>query len=230
VAPIDDAWVAILDYSIDIGIKKVLVVLRVSLGALAARGSALQLEDCQCIGIQVSEKTDGETIAAGLGEIFERAGAPVAIIKDGGRDLARGVELWQSEVAAEVEVIDDIGHVTANALKAQYAKSKLFASFLSIINHCAKRLRQTRLAFLAPPKLRTKGRFQGISKFAVRSSHTFTAFKWSHKWVVLSILIRFPFSHRPWALPALVTLYTPPEVSRKMNRHHRTPSQSLQVL
>lgn len=166
VAPIDDAWVAILDHSIDIGIKKVLVVLRVRLGALQARGSALRLEDCECVGIQVSEKTDGETIAAGLSEIFESAGAPVAIIKDGGRDLARGVELWQSGIAEEVEVIDDIGHVTANALKAQYAKSKLFAAFLSIINHCAKRLRQTRLAFLAPPKLRTKGRFQGISKFA----------------------------------------------------------------
>jgi len=166
VTPIDDAWVAILDHSIDIGIKKVLVVLRVRLGALQARGSALRLEDCQCIGIQVSEKTDGETISAGLKEIFEKAGAPVAIIKDGGCDLARGVELWREDAVETVEVIDDIGHVVANALKAQYAKSKLFAAFLSIINHCAKRLRQTRLAFLAPPKLRTKGRFQGISKFA----------------------------------------------------------------
>ena len=166
VAPIDDAWVAILDHSIDIGIKKVLVVLRVRLCALQSRGSALRLEDCQCIGIQVSEKTDGESISAGLKEIFEKAGAPVAIIKDGGCDLARGVDLWQEDRVEKVEVIDDIGHVVANALKAQYAKSKLFTAFLSIINHCAKRLRQTRLAFLAPPKLRTKGRFQGISKFA----------------------------------------------------------------
>lgn len=166
VARIDDTWVAILDHSIDIGIKKVLVVLRVRVGALQARESALRLEDCECIGIQVSEKTDGETIAAGLSEIFQKAGTPIAIIKDGGRDLARGVDLWQTRVAEKVEIIDDIGHVVANALKAQYAKSKLFAAFLTIINHCAKRLRQTRLAFLAPPKLRTKGRFQGISKFA----------------------------------------------------------------
>jgi len=167
VAPIDEAWVAILDHSIDIGIKKVLVVLRVTLGALEARGSALRLEDCQCIGIQISEKTDGETVAAGLKEIFAKSGAPAAIIKDGGRDLARGVDLWrEQEKQKAVKVIEDVGHVIANALKAQYAKSKLFNLFLNIINRCGKRLRQTKFAFLTPPKLRTKGRFQGISKFA----------------------------------------------------------------
>jgi hypothetical protein len=167
VTPIDDAWIAILDHSIDIGIKKVLVVLRVKLDALQKRGSALLLEDCQVIGIQISEKTDGKTVAAGLKEIFATAGVPKAIIKDGGLDLARGVDLWQEqESQGQVKVIDDIGHVVANALKAQYKKSKLFTLFLEIVNRCAKKLRQTKLAFLAPPKLRTKGRFQGIAKFA----------------------------------------------------------------
>jgi hypothetical protein len=167
VAPIDDAWIAILDHSIDIGIKKVLVVLRVKLDALQRRGSALLLEDCEVVGIQISEKTDGDTIAAGLKKIFAAAGTPTAIIKDGGLDLARGVDLWkEQESQSQVKVIEDIGHVVANALKAQYKKSKLFILFLEIVNRCAKRLRQTKLAFLAPPKLRTKGRFQGIAKFA----------------------------------------------------------------
>lgn len=167
VAPIDQAWVAILDHSIDIGVKKVLVVLRVRLDALQKRGSALQLEDCQCIGIQVMERSDGESVAAVLGGIFAVAGSPTAIIKDGGLDLARGVSLWrEGSDQKQVKVIDDIGHVVANSLKHQYAKSKLFQAFLTIINGCAKKLRQTRLAFLAPPKLRTKGRFQGVTKLA----------------------------------------------------------------
>ena len=166
VAPINEAWVVILDHSIDIGVKKVLVALRVRVNALAQRGSALQLADCECIGIQISEKTDGETIAEGLKRIFAQSGTPAAIIKDGGSDLSRGVELWQAESQKPVEVIDDIGHVVANSLKAQYAKSKLFLLFLEIINRCAKKLRQTKLAFLAPPKIRTKGRFQGINSLA----------------------------------------------------------------
>jgi hypothetical protein len=166
VAPINEAWVVILDHSIDIGVKKVLVALRVKLNILEQKGQALQLSDCQCIGLQISEKTDGETVAAGLTKIFEKSGTPLAIIKDGGLDLTRGVKLWQEQNQKKVEVIEDVGHVVANSLKAQYSKSKLFLLFLEIINRSAKRLRQTKLAFLAPPKLRTKGRFQGISKLA----------------------------------------------------------------
>lgn len=39
-------WVAIIDHSIDIGTKKALVVLRVEVGALSKRGSAIRLEEC----------------------------------------------------------------------------------------------------------------------------------------------------------------------------------------
>jgi hypothetical protein len=41
----------------------------------------------------------------------------------------------------------------------------------------------------------------------VRSTHAYTAFRWGHKWVVLAILVPFPFATRPWALPVLVALY-----------------------
>lgn len=166
VAPISEPWVAIMDHSIDIGVKKVLVVLRVRLSALMERGSAITLEDCQCIGLRISEKTNGQTIAAELKSIFELAGSPSTIIKDGGRDLARGVDLWRKqENQMQVKVIADIGHVVANAIKSQFSDSKLFNLFLDLVNRCARQLRQTNLAFLKPPKIRTKGRFQGIAVF-----------------------------------------------------------------
>ena len=41
----------------------------------------------------------------------------------------------------------------------------------------------------------------------VRSTHSFTASRWGHKWVVLTILVPFSFAPRPWALPVLVVLY-----------------------
>jgi hypothetical protein len=40
----------------------------------------------------------------------------------------------------------------------------------------------------------------------VRSSHSYTAWRYGHKWVVLAVLVRFPFATRPWALPVLVDL------------------------
>jgi hypothetical protein len=156
-----------MDHSIDIGIKKVLVVLRVSLVALQRRGSAISLEDCECIGLRVHEKSNGDIVAQDLTEIFKKSGVPSAIIKDGGGDLASGVDKWKNQNKQEqVEVIEDIGHIVANAIKGQYAKAKLFKLFLAIVNRCSRQLRQTNLAFLIPPKLRSKGRYQGISTFA----------------------------------------------------------------
>ncbi len=176
VGPIDHPWVAIMDHSITLGLKKVLVVLRVPLDKLNNKGSAIGLKDCQCIGIDVSEKTDGETIASALSGIFEKAGDPAAILKDGGPDLARAVKLWkEAEDKGAVFSIDDIGHWIANTLKAHYAKNQTFLRFLKAISLCSARLRQTQLAFLIPPKIRTKGRFMSISQLGGWASHILVA-------------------------------------------------------
>jgi hypothetical protein len=50
---------------------------------------------------------------------------------------------------------------------------------------------------------------KGRHRDPVRSTHTYTAFRWGHKWVVLAILAPFPFTRRLWALPVLVALYRP---------------------
>lgn len=64
----------------------------------------------------------------------------------------------------------------------------------------------------------------------VRSSHSYTAWRWGHKWVVLAVLVPFPFAHRPWALPVLVALYRSEQDNRKRGRPHKTPAQLMQVL
>src|SRR4051794_38420682 len=53
----------------------------------------------------------------------------------------------------------------------------------------------------------TKVHGKGCHRDPVRSTHSFTAYRWGHKWVVLTILVKFPFAVRPWALPVLVALY-----------------------
>lgn len=65
---------------------------------------------------------------------------------------------------------------------------------------------------------------------AVRSSHTYTAFRYGHKWVTLAVLARFPFARRPWALPVLVALYRAPEEDRRRGRPHKTPSELMRLL
>jgi hypothetical protein len=59
----------------------------------------------------------------------------------------------------------------------------------------------------------------------VRSSHSYTAWRYGHRWVVLAVLVHFPFAARPWALPVLVDLYRSEEDNRRHGRRHRTPPQ-----
>lgn len=71
---------------------------------------------------------------------------------------------------------------------------------------------------------------KGCHRDAVRSTHSFTAFRWGHKWVVLSILVRVPFARRPWALPVLVALYRSKEWDAKHRRRHKTLPELMRQL
>jgi hypothetical protein len=64
----------------------------------------------------------------------------------------------------------------------------------------------------------------------VRSTHSYTAFRWGHKWVVLSVLVRFPFTRRQWALPLLVALYKSEADNTKAGKRHKTPQHLLRQL
>lgn len=64
---------------------------------------------------------------------------------------------------------------------------------------------------------------KGCHRDAVRSTHAHTQFRWGHKWIVLCILVQFPFTSRPWALPVLVALYRTKEQNRKEGQRHKTP-------
>ncbi len=158
-------WIGIIDYSLAIGKNKVLVVLRVPLTKLREKGKALTLEDCECVGLRIHASVTGEVVSAALESIFKQTGDPIAILKDKGSDLAKGVSLWkENNHKNNIPTIDDLSHVVANALKKQFEDTEPFRKFKEIINTGAARMRQTSIGYLVPPKLRSKGRFQGISR------------------------------------------------------------------
>lgn len=61
----------------------------------------------------------------------------------------------------------------------------------------------------------------------VRSTRAFAARRYGHRWVVLAVLVRFPLTPRPWALPVLIDLYRSPDRDRAEGRRHKTPAQLL---
>jgi hypothetical protein len=71
---------------------------------------------------------------------------------------------------------------------------------------------------------------KGRHRDPVRSTKSYIAYRWGHKWVVLAILVPFPFATRPWALPVLIALYRSPQWDREHARRHKTPARLLRQL
>lgn len=71
---------------------------------------------------------------------------------------------------------------------------------------------------------------KGCHRDPVRSTHSLTVYRWGHKWVVLSVLVRLPFTRRCWALPLLVALYHSVADDRQARRRHKTPARWLRQL
>ena len=73
---------------------------------------------------------------------------------------------------------------------------------------------------------------KGCHRDPVRSTRSFTAYRWGHKWVVLALLVRFPSCRRRWALPLMVALYRPAEegVDGVSKRAHKTPVDLLRQM
>ena len=160
-------WLAIVDMSIDVAFKKVLVVLRVPLGVFDSRQEALKLCDVSCVGLEVSRQWDGDKVCEALQRILGDGSGLKVILKDNGSDLAKGVNLWRENHATDhVFLVSDLGHEVANAMKEEFTASLKFSEITQTIKSSATKIFQSPYACLAPPKLRSKGRFMSICRLA----------------------------------------------------------------
>ena len=64
---------------------------------------------------------------------------------------------------------------------------------------------------------------KGCHHDAVRSARKHIVFRWGHRWIVLALSVRLPFTSRPWALPVLAALYRPESLDQQEGRRHKTP-------
>ena len=71
---------------------------------------------------------------------------------------------------------------------------------------------------------------KGRHRDPVRSTHSYTAFRWGHKWLVVAVLVRFSFTRRRWALPVLVAWYRSEKENARLGRRHKTPPELLRQL
>ena len=158
----------LIDMSIALGTGKILTVLALNARHHQINQGAPGFQNVYCIAVSVADSWTGEHIASFLERLIGIMGRPAAYLKDAGTDLKKAHRLLDERGLGSLS-IDDISHVIANLLKYWYCDDPILRyrrveTFLSACGRVAGNLKQTILACLAPPKVRTKARFMNVHR------------------------------------------------------------------
>lgn len=162
-APFSNGLIWIIDISIGLGCGKILTVLALDAHHHQLESGAPTLHHVRCIGVAVAVSWNGDTIADFLKRLIAVMGRPAASLKDGGSDLHRAAALLEEQDIGS-PCIDDVSHAAANRLKRIYQDHPAFERFVSACGQVSCQLKQTLLACLAPPTVRTKARFMNVHR------------------------------------------------------------------
>ena len=162
-APFSNGLIWMIDISIGLGSGKIVAVLALDAHHHHLVGGAPALDHVHCIAVSVADSWTGEAIAELLKRLIAQMGRPAAYLKDGGSELQKAVEVLEPQGLGS-PCIDDISHAAANMLKHYYQHHPAFERFLSACGRVSGQLKQTLLACLAPPTVRTKARFMNVHR------------------------------------------------------------------
>src|SRR5712691_7714836 len=162
-APFSNGLIWMIDISIGLGAGKILAVVAIEAHHHHLTPGAPSLEHARCMGVSVADSWTGDTIAEFLGRLIARVGRPAAYLKDGGGDLRNAVACLEEQGLGS-PCIDDMSHAVAAMLKRSYQDHPAFETFVSACGRVSGNVKQTILACLAPPKVRTKARVMHVHR------------------------------------------------------------------
>ena len=162
-APFSNGLIWMIDISIGLGSGKILAVLAFDAHHHQLVPGAPSLAHAHCIAVSVADSWTGDTIAELLKRLIAILGRPAAYLKDAGSELHTAADLLADQGLAS-PCIDDISHAAAGMLKRYYQHHPAFEPFVSACGRVSGKLKQTLLACLAPPTVRTKARFMNVHR------------------------------------------------------------------
>lgn len=162
-APFSNGLMWLIDLSIGLGTGKMFAVVAIDAQHHHLHPGAPSLEHARCMGVSVADAWTGDTIAAFLKRLIARVGRPAAYLKDGGGALRNAVACL-AEQGLGSPCIDDMSHAVASMLKRSSQDHPAFETFVSACGRVSSNVKQTILACLAPPKVRTKARFLNVHR------------------------------------------------------------------
>jgi hypothetical protein len=162
-APFSNGLLWLIDLSLGLGSGKMVAVLALDAHHHHLVHGAPSLNHVPCLAVSVADSWPGEAIAGVRKRLIAQMGRPAAYLKDGGSELQKAADLLEDQGLGSA-CIDDISHVAANMLKRSYQPHPTCARFLAACGRVSGQLKQTILACLAPPTVRTTARFMAVHR------------------------------------------------------------------
>jgi len=150
-----DDWIIILDESIQFGQEKVLVILGIREKNIDFT-RPLQFKDLLPLRIITKTNWNGTLLNEVLQDLKEEIGYIKYAVADYGSDIKKGLNL------ANIKHIHDLTHNIGLIIEKILSKEDDFFNLAMKIKKMRKQFAQTKIAFLKPPKLRTKCRYRNI--------------------------------------------------------------------
>lgn len=158
----DEAWVMMLDATLELGTLKCLGILGLPLSRLLETGYALKHQDVDVLGLVVLSSCTGEVIEQQLEQVTrQQKRPPLQIVSDHGSDIKKGIGLYQQQYPQLIWT-HDVTHAMALLLKRELKNDETYQTFLRQCSLTRQQIKQTALYFLSPPKQRTKARYLNI--------------------------------------------------------------------
>lgn len=156
-------WIWIIDFSVQLGKEKCLVILGVRQSDLPPEGQALRHQDMEPITLEPVVQANGDVVYQKLEEAVAKTGVPRAIVSDRGTDVNAGIKRF-CRVHRKTTAIYDVKHKVALLLKHRLEKDECWQEFSACANRLKKQLQQTEYSHLTPPALRIKARYMNLEE------------------------------------------------------------------
>ena len=165
-APLEQAddWVLLADHAVEIGKHRFLGVVGIRLAHLPPPGECLKLSDLTPVALLPVESSTQAIVHQQLEAIVAATDiVPAAILSDEGSDLSGGIDRF-CQAHPEATRYRDLPHMAARLLKKRLAKNDRWQAFIKQSTQTKFETTQTELAFLVPPRLRSKARYMNLRK------------------------------------------------------------------
>lgn len=156
-------WIYIIDFSIQLGKERCLLILGATRQSLIENGYELKHHQVKVLDIYVRESFTGEIVRERLEAAQNKTGTPYQIISDKGNDVRKGIGLFCAKHKSVIATYD-VTHMIGISIKHSLRSDPQWLCLQKDLSNLAQQVKQSDVSFLRPIALGKKAKWLNIKQ------------------------------------------------------------------